>query len=306
MNVLETPSIVVRQPPTEAQKPNGKMRPETIFGLPVVNRIITTVVEINPETAALLLAMRPTYQRPIRPSRVKVFETLIRDGRFVTTHQGVAFDRDGHLIDGQHRLQAAINLSATIETNATFGLPHGTFRAMDRGAARSVADDLQTDGIVASTKEASTFSAAARLLDMIDAGKRVTSNKSGATWSLDQAIDVFDRHPNLDLGVRLAQMLPRFIPKTGFAAVWAVFADRDRKLADAFAAKMISGEGMTAGDPVHVLREWCLNLRSGRNIRVTDEFVFKAINAWNNVRRGREVRKLMGAIGENPTYPKII
>lgn len=301
--IPDKPAMTVE---VEAQKPNGKMRPETLFGMPVVKRIITTVVEVNPETAELLLAMRPAYQRPLRPSRVKSFASLIREGRFLTTHQGIAFDREGHLIDGQHRLKAVVETGVTIETNASFGLPHDTFRAMDRGAARSVADDLQADGLFTNAKEAGTFSAAARLLAMIDDGKRVTSSATGSTWTLDQAMDIFDRHAELPLAVRLAQMLPKCMPKAAFAALWALFAEKDRKAADAFASGMISGEGMSAGNPILCLREWCIASRVGGSKRAADEFVFRAIHAWNNARRGRDVAKLIGPRGENPTYPKIV
>lgn len=290
----------------EPPKKNGKLRPETLFGLAVMNRLTTTVVEVTPEIAEMLLAMRPPYQRPVRPSRVKAFAALMRDGRFLTTHQGIAFDREGHLIDGQHRLQAVVDTGVTIETSASFGLPHDAFRAMDRGAARSVADDLQADGLFSSTHEACTFSAAARFLSMLDVGNRITSTKNMGPWTLDKALDVNERHPDLILGAKLAQMLPRSIPKAPFAAVWAAFAAKDRKTADAFAAGMISGEDMSGGNPILRLREWCMGSSRSRGIRLADDFIFRAINAWNNLRRGRDIQILRGAQGESPTYPKIV
>ena len=290
----------------EPPKKNGKLRPESLFGLPIMRNLVTTVVEVTPEIAEMLLAMVPEYQRSLRPANLKKFVTLIREGRFLTTHQGIAFDRDGNLIDGQHRLKAVVETGISIETSASFGLPHDTFRAMDRGAARSVADDLMTDGVMTNAREAGTFSAAARSLAGIDAGRRVTNTRHVAGWTLGHAMDVYERHPQLDLGVRLAQMLPRYVPKAGFAAVWTLCAEKDRKTADAFATKLISGENMSAGDPVHVLREWCMNLRRTGGAKRDDEFIFRAINAWNNLRRGRTVKHIKGSIGESPTYPKIV
>src|SRR5438046_2404287 len=47
-----------------------------------------------------------TANRPLSRSTVRGFADAMRSGEWLVTHQGVAFDTDGVLVDGQHRLAA--------------------------------------------------------------------------------------------------------------------------------------------------------------------------------------------------------
>ena len=83
-------------------------------------------------------------QRPLRPADVQLFKTLILTGRFKQTHQGIAFDVDGRLFDGQHRLEACVEADAAIEVQCTFNMDRDLFECLDRGRVRSLVDDLIT------------------------------------------------------------------------------------------------------------------------------------------------------------------
>jgi len=61
-------------------------------------------------------------------------------GEWQLTHQGIAFDKDGNLLDGQHRLQAVINHGRGVEFMVTRNLPHEVFSSLDRGVVRTLAD----------------------------------------------------------------------------------------------------------------------------------------------------------------------
>lgn len=66
----------------------------------------TELVPVTPSLAREWLMNKNTKNRPLRPSHVETLrESLVR-GEQVTTHQGIAFDAEGVLIDGQHRLAA--------------------------------------------------------------------------------------------------------------------------------------------------------------------------------------------------------
>ena len=59
--------------------------------------------------------------------------TLIKNGEFTLTHQGIAFDEDGNLIDGQHRLHAIIKAGIAVKMEVSSGWPRSNILAIDVG-----------------------------------------------------------------------------------------------------------------------------------------------------------------------------
>lgn len=61
--------------------------------------------------------------RKLRVRTVDAFAADMRRGKWHTTHQGIAFDEAGNLLDGQHRLAAIVKSGCTIEILVTTGIP---------------------------------------------------------------------------------------------------------------------------------------------------------------------------------------
>ena len=61
----------------------------------------------------------------------------MRAGRFVVTHQAIAFDAKGNLIDGQHRLRAVIMSGVTVTMQVAFDCEIGVGAPIDIGIRRS-------------------------------------------------------------------------------------------------------------------------------------------------------------------------
>lgn len=102
----------------------------------------STVIEtINPDKALLYLKFN-TNNRPFRESHVKALAFDMMNGDWQVTHQGIAFDTTGRLIDGQHRLRAIIESGVPIQIQVTRGCSSSSFSILDRGANRSPSDIL--------------------------------------------------------------------------------------------------------------------------------------------------------------------
>lgn len=98
----------------------------------------TRIVDVSPEKARKWLEKNHPDNRPINPGRVQSFANDMRDGNWKLTHQGVAFDAEGRLIDGQHRLSAIIEADIAVRLMVTHNL--GNFGdPIDCGRPRSVA-----------------------------------------------------------------------------------------------------------------------------------------------------------------------
>lgn len=103
-----------------------------------MSKISMTIETITPEKAKKYLAKNLKTNRPINPSSVKLFAELMKSKQFPLTHQGLAFDSTGKLIDGQNRLSAIIESVCTVTMMVTRGFPPKTFRAIDMGKSRSL------------------------------------------------------------------------------------------------------------------------------------------------------------------------
>jgi len=105
------------------------------------NGMKTEMMKITPEMAKLFL-QNNNGNRKIRTKAVKQLSDAIRRGEWVTTHQGIAFNRAGDLIDGQHRLTACVEADISIECMVTYDVDAGAFGVLDSGIVRSMADRL--------------------------------------------------------------------------------------------------------------------------------------------------------------------
>jgi hypothetical protein len=77
------------------------------------NIITSELLVITPELAREFLSYNYS-NRPINKLIVKKYAKAMKNGDWKLTHQGIAFDERGHLIDGQHRLFAIIEAEVNI------------------------------------------------------------------------------------------------------------------------------------------------------------------------------------------------
>ena len=99
----------------------------------------TEIETITPEIAKEYLL----HNRVNRVLRNRAVEELMRDmkaGAFKLTHQGIAFDKEGSLVDGQHRLTAIALSGCTVKRMVTRGLDEDCPAEIDTGKVRSYRD----------------------------------------------------------------------------------------------------------------------------------------------------------------------
>ena len=82
----------------------------------------------------------------IRPSNLKRLTTAIENGEWKITNQGIAFDEEGNLIDGQHRLAAILQTGKTVPILVGTNMDPRIFDCVDTGAARTAGDGIDILG----------------------------------------------------------------------------------------------------------------------------------------------------------------
>lgn len=100
------------------------------------------VVTVTPELAKQWLKQNAHNNRNIRDSDVSKFARDMRNGNWKLTHQGIAFNALGDLIDGQHRLWAVIESGVSVPMHVWTEVPEETVQLIDSGTARTASDSL--------------------------------------------------------------------------------------------------------------------------------------------------------------------
>jgi hypothetical protein len=93
---------------------------------------------ITPERAAMILRDYNSLNRPLKPSLYMNYAKDMADGRFMRTHQGIGFDVDGILTDGQNRLQGIVTSGEPQWMMVTYGLDPDTRSVTDAGGVRNL------------------------------------------------------------------------------------------------------------------------------------------------------------------------
>lgn len=116
---------------------------------------------ITPEKARMYLNTNKDGNRKLSTKAVIELARAIRDGKWQLTHQGIAFDAKGRLIDGQHRLNAVIFARKPVEMMVARGVDSSknNLYTIDTGIKRSVSNILDMGGYSPEYKDSHMVSA---------------------------------------------------------------------------------------------------------------------------------------------------
>lgn len=166
-------------------------------------------IETITPTKAHAYLKKMVRNRRLKKAKVTQYAQDIRDGRFPLTHEAIAFDVNGNLVDGQHRLHAVILAGKPIKVVVWYNLSAEAVALIDSGASRTEKDSTAFDDSLPnmSNSERSVLNA------LIDP-------KFKCTMSRRQKLDVWcDRVDAIRWGVSLFQGAPRPIRKAAVIAV---------------------------------------------------------------------------------------
>lgn len=119
-------------------------------------KISSKRVFVTPAMAQQWLNEKNVHNRPLYQGTVDAYALDMKRKLWAFNHQGICFDEDGNLLDGQHRLAAIILSRETIPLLVVRGMPKtfgdngenkATQETIDGGKTRSVGDRLTLCGI---------------------------------------------------------------------------------------------------------------------------------------------------------------
>ncbi len=207
----------------------------------------TTTETVTPGQAAQWLDRDINHHnRNLRPSWVAYLAQQMIDGKWQTTHQGIAFAADGRLLDGQHRLAAVVRAKIGVPMQVSRDCDPDTFSVLDCGIKRTHFDrvHLVDDHGINKT-----------LCTAINYFIRQTKI-SGQAIPVSEIVTAFEAMP--DSWLWMAGMWVAPMKGLKYASVMssiAVYHFINRARAELFNDGYMSGTGLEIGDPVLALRD---------------------------------------------------
>jgi hypothetical protein len=216
---------------------------------PMKTALTSTLELVTPQKAASWLA-RNTRNRRLNRGVVNKYARDMLNGNWQMTHQGIAFDAEGTLYDGQHRLAAVVQSKTSVMMFVVRGIEPQTITSIDLGKPRSVADVWTMTG----RKNVTGVLARTRAIALIETG-------NSASLSEAEARRVYDVYSNaIDWSVAAVPSngkpgpFGRATVVGAFAYAYACEAYAD--VVASFVQQVTSCSGLAPNTPAHSLYQY--------------------------------------------------
>jgi hypothetical protein len=237
-----------------------------------------------------------TTNRPLSRPVVRAFAEAMERGDWMVTHQGIAFDVSGYLVDGQHRLAAVIEADLPVEMMVFTEVDEGTFDVLDTGKRRNAADVLAIEG----EKSSAMLASMVRTVWLYENRPDLTWSGGGAAVTNHQVVQTLERHPRLrdfvTVGEQIAVATGMIKSAAGAASYLVSRVSRKAELDEWFDG-IVDGAGLAKGDPRLVFRRVMFGMarrQAGQPVRRREgrEHVALYLKAFNSWRAGEKLTSL--------------
>ncbi|MFJ6315288.1 hypothetical protein ACIQJW_04345 [Streptomyces californicus] len=285
--------------PEDSEEPCGPNGPPT--------GVTSQIIWVTPEIASSFLS-RDSLNRRLNAERVAALADAIRRKEWRLTHQGIAFDETGSLLDGQHRLHAIVEAGIPVQMYVFHGLPREIFPVLDTGKPRSGADTLLSTG----AKHRPLLSSTIRHVTLFNTMPNEPWRGSRAHVSNDRILSAYnaDRDRYTEAVVVSRELSAHlFASPTAVAASYFVttYAAPAANLDD-WVSGLKSGASLEEGDARLALREVPRETQKRgprRRMTMQDQMAIyiKAWNAWVDPQRAGELHLRRLRKGEKMPIP---
>ncbi len=151
------------------------------------------VMSITPDYARRILEEKNKRNRPINMRVVDHYVSMMKRGQWLPNGETIKFDRDGNLIDGQHRLKAVSKSNMTIDFYVVTNLDPMTYGTIDQGRPRTIRDFFQHEGVLNYSRVAPLVR---RYMQMILTTRPATCNASSREMKISSQdiLDMYRQH----------------------------------------------------------------------------------------------------------------
>lgn len=267
------------------------------------------LAHITADVAEVLLK-RKNKNRTIHLSQLSKIKRSLEQGRWQINGETIIFDDQGNLIEGQHRLQAALDTKVSIWTLVVHGINFERFKTMGQGSKRTAGDILGING----EKDGRLLAAALRWVyryenDLMSDPHPVIND--------DELADTIKAHEDIVDSIPFGRGCHSVAAPGMCTALHYLCKKRDSAKANDFFRKLGSGSDMSEDHPILVLRERFR--KSDKDAKKTqikgvlrDEVKAPMIaRCWNLLRKNSNTRiassrSLTTNLKTGPKFPKLL
>ena len=252
----------------------------------------TTTELITPDMAdKYLKRVNPKKQRKLVISRAEAYAREMQAGHWYPTHQGIAFDSDGNLIDGQTRLKAIQLSGVSLQMRVTRdvapkivnGAVHHAIDYIDNGYNRTVGEQLSIRHNSASGRQSQGI---CRSILMWATGlKKIT---------VPVAVEIISIYPSIkNLSLKREKVL-----NCAVSGALAVCLKSNPEIEETFIKSLISGADLRQNSPVLKLRELLIAAKGTGGSCYTVKAFGWTLNSVHSFLAGSTVSKIRnGTVG---------
>lgn len=257
---------------------------------------------ITPELAEKWLESN-TNNRGLRDQAVLQYARDMLLDRWMLTGETIKFDKNGTLLDGQHRLAAIIKCNRTVEMFVARGLDSDTQKVMDTNLKRSTGDMLKLAGY----QNHMQLAAVARLAMTYQTGvvpPRRKSTASNAPTHLEVS-EFVEKNPEIVEAVNFTMRYRNTIdvPPSVTGVVWWELAKLDAEMCNTFFESIANNTTNGVGDPRNALIQRLFSARRGSETIPQNAYLSMMFRVWNAWVRGDEMYRIQVTSSEGGLIP---
>ena len=115
----------------------------------ILTKVDVALVDVTPNMAREWLECNIKTNRTLKTKVVEKYANDMKAGKFGINPDAITFNAEGELVNGQHRLSAVIKAKTNVMMFVAFGFPITAQELLnvDRGAQRTIADNLELSGM---------------------------------------------------------------------------------------------------------------------------------------------------------------
>lgn len=247
-----------------------------------------TLMEVTPQQAAeWWKSRRRAKNRRLNAINLRQYVKDMKQGRWFVNNDAIAFDTEGLLLNGHHRLRACIEADVPFRSFVHWNLPDDSFITMDVNAKRTMADTLDIDHV-----------SYARLIGpALNWWWRFQNNRllgsSDATFQEEKALYANSQGEIDDAAAFISDLKLRGVlapPLALFCLL--IFRRQDRAKADEFLKSLATGANLDESNPILLFRNILVTPRRRGDTILTSELLALAFKAWNLFIEGRQIKLL--------------
>lgn len=245
------------------------------------------VMQITPKIAKKWLEKNMNF-RNVRASAVQRYSRDMSAGKWELNAETIKFDREGHLIDGQNRLEACVLADVPFRSLVAFEVE--THKGIDEGAVRTVVEEFKHRGF----KNAPQLAIASLLVKHyeMNALDRKGAYGLGAVSSAE-LVEVLLRHKKLPDFVESCFGHTALVPSAPVAAVLYIggLGNLDHPLVVKMINGLDTGSNLNRGNPILVLRDFWAWLKMQQHRPPSRTVRAHIVLAWNALAEKRTITK---------------